>query len=37
MNELGICPTRSDNAYFANNEQESLAFTDFVLHVPNII
>ena len=26
-NELGHCPTRSDNVYFANNEQASLAFT----------
>ena len=27
INQLGRCPTRSDNAYFANNEQASLAFT----------
>ena len=27
INELGRCPTRSDNVYFANNEQASLAFT----------
>ena len=26
-NELGRCPTRSDNVYFVNNEQASLAFT----------
>ena len=25
INELGRCPTRSDNVYFANNEQASLA------------
>ena len=25
INELGRCPTRSDNAFFANNEQASLA------------
>ena len=25
INELGPCPTRSDNVYFANNEQASLA------------
>ena len=28
INELGLCPTRSNNVYFANNEQASLAFTD---------
>ena len=28
INELGLCPTRSNNVYFANNEQVSLAFTD---------
>ena len=28
INELGLCPTRSNNIYFANNEQTSLAFTD---------
>ena len=28
INELGFCPTRSNNVYFANNEQASLAFTD---------
>ena len=27
INELGPSPTRSDNVYFANNEQASLAFT----------
>ena len=27
MNELGRFPTKSDNLYFANNEQASLAFT----------
>ena len=27
INELVCCPTRSDNIYFANNEQASLAFT----------
>ena len=27
INELVRCPTRSDNLYFANNEQASLAFT----------
>ena len=25
INELGRCPTRSENVYFANNEQASLA------------
>ena len=25
INKLGHCPTRSDNAHFANNEQASLA------------
>ena len=25
MNELGRCPTRSDNAYFAKNEEASFA------------
>ena len=25
INELGRCPTKSDNVYFANNEQASLA------------
>ena len=28
INELGLCLTRSNNVYFANNEQVSLAFTD---------
>ena len=27
INKVGRCPTRSDNVYFANNEQASLAFT----------
>ena len=27
VNELRSCPTKSDNVYFANNEQASLAFT----------
>ena len=27
INELGCCPTRSDNVHFANNEQASLVFT----------
>ena len=26
INKLGRCPTRSDNVYFANNEQASLTF-----------
>ena len=25
LNKLGRCPTRSDNVYFPNNEQASLA------------
>ena len=25
INKLGSCPTRSDNVYFANNEQASFA------------
>ena len=25
INELGRCPTRSENVYFANNEQASIA------------
>ena len=25
INELGRCPTRSENVYFANNEQTSIA------------
>ena len=28
INELGLCPTRSNNVYFANNDKASLAFTD---------
>ena len=28
INELGLCPTRSNNVYFANDEGASLAFTD---------
>ena len=27
INEIGLCPTTSNNVYFANNEQASLAFT----------
>ena len=27
INEVGCCPARSDNVYFANNEEASLAFT----------
>ena len=27
INKAGHCPTSSDNVYFANNEQASLAFT----------
>ena len=27
INKVGRCPTRSDNAYFANSKQASLAFT----------
>ena len=27
INKIGRCPARSDNVYFANNEQASLAFT----------
>ena len=27
INKVGRCPTRSDNVYFAINEQASLAFT----------
>ena len=31
--ELGLCPTRSDNVYFANNEQASLTvFTAAVVY-----
>ena len=39
INELARFPTRSDNVYFANNEQASIAvFTAvFFLHMPNII
>ena len=28
INELGLCPSRLNDVYFANNEQASLAFTD---------
>ena len=28
INELGLCPTSSNNVYFTNNEQALLAFTD---------
>ena len=31
INKLGCCPTRSDNVYFANNEQASLAAFTTVL------
>ena len=31
INELGRCATRSDNAYFDNNEQASLAVFTAVL------
>ena len=27
INEFGLCLTRSNNVYFTNNEQKSLAFT----------
>ena len=27
INKVGRCPTRSDNVYFATNEQAWLAFT----------
>ena len=39
INELGRCPTRSENVYFANNEQASLQslLLCFVLHMPNRI
>ena len=33
INKVGRCPTRSDNAYFANNEQASLAFTAAICFV----
>ena len=42
INELGRSPTRSENVYFANNEQvcsfrlQSLLLC-FILHMPNII
>ena len=29
INELGRCSTRSDNVYFVNNEQTSLASFSF--------
>ena len=36
INELTRFPTRSENVYFANNEQAPIAvFTVFVLHMPN--
>ena len=35
IDEIGRCPTRSNNAYFANNEQELAC--SFVLHMSNII
>ena len=28
INELGLCPTSSNNVYFTNNEQALLAFTE---------
>ena len=28
INKLGLCPARSNNVYFANNEQASLAFAN---------
>ena len=28
ISELGSCPTRSNDVYFANNEQALLAFSD---------
>ena len=39
INELARFPTRSGNAYFANNEQHRLQslILCFVLHMPNII
>ena len=39
INKLARFLTRSDNVYFANNEQASIAvFTAvFFLHMPNII
>ena len=41
INEPPRFPTRSENVYFANNEQASIAvFTAvfcFILHMPNII
>ena len=33
INKVGRCPTRSDNVYFANNEQASLAFNDAICFV----
>ena len=42
INELAGSPTRSENVYFANNEQASIddrshLLLCFVLHMPNII
>ena len=37
INELGCCPTRSDNVYLANNEQTSLAFTAASLKISQSI
>ena len=33
INKVGRCPTRSDNVYFANNEQALLAFTAAICFV----
>ena len=40
INKLARWPTRSDNVYFANNEQASIAVFSavfFFLHMPNVI
>ena len=38
INELGLCPTRSNNVYFANDEGACLhLLMYFVLHMRNII
>ena len=42
INELAGSPTRSENVYFASNEQASIddrshLLLCFVLHMPNII
>ena len=36
INELGHCPTRSDNVYFANNEQALLAVITVTTVIINI-